>query len=190
MSRIASNASTPTFSGAAASDHTFNLIPFAHNSLQDGRLSHLPWLQAAPDPLTTITWQTWAEISDRDARFLGIKEGDVLLIESSRGSIRALAYPTPAAPHGTVSIPLGQGRRNGSPYATDRPGRESSNVMDILEPNLVAGTESLAWANTWVRVTKTGDSVKVSKFEGIVRAVEQGILPSERIIQTITPPEA
>ncbi len=61
--------------------------------------------------------------------------------------------------------------------------------MDILEPNQVEGTGSLAWSNTWVRVTKTEDSVKVSKFEGIVRAVEVGIFPADRIIRTITPEE-
>ena len=190
FSNLAGEAAPPQFSGAAGSDNTFYLVPFAHNSLQDGQFSHLPWLQATPDPLTTITWQTWAEINDVDARFLGIKEGDLLLIASSQGSIRVLAYPSPAAPHGTISVPLGQGHRSGTEYATDRPGTESSNVLDILEPSQVEGTGSLAWANTWVNVTKTGDSVKVAKFEGIVRAVEIGILPSERIIRTITPEEA
>ena len=189
-SKLASDAATPKFAGAAGSDNTFYLVPFAHNTLQDGQYAHLPWLQAAPDPLTTITWQTWAEINDVDARFLDIKEGDVLLIASSRGSIRVLAYPSPASPTGTISVPLGQGHRYGTEYATDRPGNESANVMEILEPAQVEGTGSLAWANTWVNVTKTGDSVKVAKFEGIVRAVEIGILPSERIIRTITPEEA
>ncbi len=183
LSRIASQAKEPQ----AASAGSFYLTPFAHNSLLDGRNAHLPWLQGTPDPLTTITWQTWVEISDRDARELRVKEGDVLLIESSGGSIRAPAYPTPAVPPGTVSVPLGQGRRHGSEYATDRPGWESSNVMDVLEPNQVEGTGALAWANTQVRISKTGESVKVSKFEGIVRAVEVGILPGERIIRTITP---
>ena len=189
FNRIVSQMAPPTFSGAAPSDHTFNLVPFLHNSLGDGRNGHLPWLQATPDPLTTIAWQTWAEISDVDARFLDIREGDILLLESSHGSIRVLAYPTPAAPHGTVSVPLGQGRRQGSEFATARPGNESANIMDILEPNQVDGTGALAWNNTWVRVTKTGDSVKVAKLEGTVRAVEVGIMPSERIIHTITPEE-
>ena len=63
-------------------------------------------------------------------------------------------------------------------------------MLDILEPAQVEVTGSLAWANTWVNVSKTEDSVKVAKFEGIVRAVEIGILPSERIIQTITPEDA
>ena len=185
FSRIADNAKEPQFSGAGS----FYLTPFAHNSLLDGRNAHLPWLQATPDPLTTITWQTWVEISDQDAKALRVKEGDVILIESSGGSIRVLAYPTPAVPPGTVSVPFGQGRRHGSEYATDRPGRESSNVMDVLEPSRVEQTGALAWANTRVTISKTGDSVKVSKLEGIVRAVEVGNLPGERIIRTITPEE-
>ena len=188
LGRIAAKAQEPQVSGAGASGDTFYLTPFAHNTLLDGRNSHLPWLQGAPDPLTTITWQTWVEISDHDAKRLNIREGDVLLVESAAGSIRVLAYPTPAAPPGTVSIPLGQGRNQGSEYATDRPGWESANVMDVLEPRQVEGTGGLAWASTRVRISKTGDSVKVAKFEGTVRAVEVGILPGERIIQTIAPP--
>ena len=39
-------------------------------------------------------------------------------------------------------------------------------------------------------VRKASGKPKVAKFEGIVRAVEIGILPSERIIQTITPEDA
>ena len=186
---IAGRMTAPVFTGAAPSDHTFNLVPFLHHSILDGRHGHLPWLQATPDPLTTIAWQTWAEISDVDAAFLDVREGDILLVESSGGAIRVLAYPTPAAPHGTISIPLGQGRRQGSEFASARPGTESANVMDILEPNQVDGTGALAWGNTWVRVTKTGESVKVAKFEGTVRAVEVGIQPAERIIHTITPEE-
>ena len=187
LSRIASQAADPQYSGVEPDFGTFYLTPFAHNSLLDGRNSHLPWLQGAPDPLSTITWQTWVEISDQDAKALRVREGDVVLIESSKGSVRVLVYPTPAVPPGTVSIPFGQGRRHGSEYATDRPGIESSNVMDIMETGLVEGTGALAWANTRVKLSKTGDSVKVSKFEGIVRAVEVGIMPGEKIIRTISP---
>jgi anaerobic selenocysteine-containing dehydrogenase len=190
LSRIASQAAEPQYSGAGTGAESFYLTPFSHNSLMDGRNSHLPWLQGAPDPLSTITWQTWVEISDQDARALRVREGDVVLIESSKGSVRVLVYPTPAVPPGTVSVPVGQGRSHGSAYATDRPGIESSNIMDVLEPSQVDGTGALAWANTRVRLSKTGDSVKVSKFEGIVRAVEVGILPGEQIIRTITPEES
>jgi len=187
---IAGKASTPDFEGIGISSDSFYLVPFAHNTLLDGFNGHLPWLQAAPDPLSTVTWQTWAEINDLTADRLGVKEGDIIRIESSKDSIRAVVYPTPAVPLDVVGVPLGQGRRHGSEYATDRPATESSNVMDILETTLVKETGSLAWAGTRVRLSKTGESVSISKLEGDVRAVEIGLTPSEEIIKTIRPENA
>ena len=188
LKTIADNASEPSFAGIrVGSDDSLYLVPFAHNTLLDGYNGHLPWLQAAPDPLSTVTWQTWVELSDATADHLGVKEGDILRIQSSKDSIRAIAYPSPAVPPDTISIPFGQGRKHGSDYATDRNGSESSNVMDILETTTVKGTGSLAWAGTRVRVTKTGESVSISKLEGNVRAEEIGILPTEDIIKTIAP---
>ena len=187
---IASKAEGPEFSGIGMDADSFYLVPFAHNTLLDGYNAHLPWLQAAPDPLSTVTWQTWVELNDTTANRLGVKEGDILRIESSKDSIRAIAYPSPAVPPDTVSIPFGQGRKYGSDYATDRPGNESANVMDILETTTVDGTGSLAWAGTRVRVSKTGESVSISKLEGDARAVEIGLTPAEDIIKTIAPENA
>ena len=184
--RLANQAAEPGFSGSDQTGGSFYLIPFSHNTLLEGQNSHLPWLQAAPDPLSTITWQTWVEINDGDAKEMGLREGDIVRLESSPGlSIRAPVYPSPAVPPGVVSVPLGQGRHSGSEYATGRDDRESSNVMNIVEPSLVEGTGALAWANTMVRVLPTGDSIRVSKLEGQVRAVEVGITTAEQIIQTI-----
>ena len=187
---IANKASDPEFAGTGMGSDSYYLVPFAHNTLLDGYNGHLPWLQSAPDPLTTVTWQTWVELNDSTADRLGVKEGDIVRIESSKDSIRAVVYPTPAAPPNVVSVPLGQGRRHGSGYATDRPGTESSNVMDILETTLVKDTGSLAWAGTRVRLSKTGDSVSISKLEGNARAVEIGLTPAEDIIKTILPDNA
>jgi len=182
---IVAKAAEPSFPGVGLSGDSFYLVPFSHNTLLDGQNAHLPWLQAAPDPLTTIAWQTWVEINDHDAQGMGLREGDLVQVGSSRGSILALVYPTPAVPPKVVCVPLGQGRRSGPDAASGRPGKESANVMSILEPSLVDGTGSLAWANTRVTITPTGNSVKVSKFEGIVRAVEVGVTTGERIIRTI-----
>ena len=187
---IANKASDPEFAGIGLGSDSYYLVPFAHNTLLDGYNGHLPWLQAAPDPLSTVTWQTWVELNDRTASQLGVKEGDIVRIESSKDSIRAVVYPTPAVPPNVVGVPLGQGRRHGSEYATGRVGTESSNVMDILETTLVKDTGSLAWAGTRVRLSKTGDSVSISKLEGDARAVEIGITPAEEIIKTIKPENA
>ena len=186
LRRIAESASEPAFAGYGGAG-TVYLAPFSHNSIQDGELAHLPWLQATPDPVTSVTWQTWAEINDITAAQYGIREGDVVRLESSQGSIRAVAYLNPATPPGVVGVPFGGGRRHGSPWATGRPATESSNVAEILEPTRVAGPLSLAWAGTRVRISGTGESVNISKLEGNARAVEVGLSAAEEIIKTIAP---
>ena len=190
LKSIAGKASDPDFSGIGMDTDSFYLVPFAHNTLMDGYNSHLPWLQSAPDPLSTVTWQTWVEVNDQTADRLELKEGDILRIESSKDFIKAVVYPTPAAPPDVMSVPFGQGRKHGSDYATDRSSNESSNVMDILETTRVEGTGSLAWAGTRVKVSKTGESVSISKLEGDARAVEIGLTPAEDIIKTIAPENA
>ena len=190
LKSIAGKASDPDFSGIGMDADSFYLVPFAHNTLMDGYNSHLPWLQSAPDPLSTVTWQTWVEVNDQTADRLELKEGDILRIESSKDFIKAVVYPTPAAPPDVMSVPFGQGRKHGSDYATDRSSNESSNVMDILETTQVEGTGSLAWAGTRVKVSKTGESVSISKLEGDARAVEIGLTPAEDIIKTIAPENA
>ena len=150
----------PSSSGPAGSG-TFDLVPFASLSLLDGRGAHLPWLQAMTDTLTSAAWQTWAEINHNVAEEMGIKEGDVLRLSSDAGEILALAYPHPGVAPGSVCVPMGQGHAANGRYAEGR----GSNVMDALAPSVDADTGALAWAATRVRVLKTGDWVRLPKFE-------------------------
>ena len=164
----------------------FHLLPFAHNSLGDGSTAHLPWMQALPDPITTITWQTWAEMNSRQAEAMGLREGDVVRIESAAGSITALLYPNPALPPNVLAVPLGQGRRVGSDYATGGDVRESSNVLDLLPAEPTTETGGLAWASVRVKVTATGESLKVAKFEGAFPAREIALGEGEEVIKVTT----
>ena len=163
----------PSFRGPTGAN-TFHLVPFLSNSLLDGRGAHLPWLQAAPDPLTTVTWQTWIEINAGQAREMGLKEGDEVSVESDTGNIKAIVYPHPAVPPGVVSIPVGQGHTPGLRYAMKEGMERGSNPISILALESVKDTGALAWAATKVRVESTGRNVRVSKFEGIVPAFPIG----------------
>ena len=182
LGQVASKAAPPDFSGAASD---FHLVPFAHNTLLDGRNAHIPWAQGAPDPLTTVTWQTWVDINDARARQMGLREGDIVRIESSRDAIMALVYPNPAMPPNVVGVPLGQGRQSGSGYAADRDSRESSNVLGLLDLREVEGSGGLAWASHRVRVVPTGQSMKISKFEGSFPAREVGLTSGEEVFKTV-----
>ena len=187
LGRIAGMAQPPRFSEGGE----MYLLPFAHNSLLDGRNAHIPWDQAAPDPLTSVTWQTWVEINEGTARGLGLREGDVAEIRSSQGSIRAVVYPTPALPPNVVGIPLGQGHQaHGSAYATGGLAGENANVLDLLSVSQVTESGGLAWAANKVSVSGTGESLKISKFEGDFSAREIANTgdpaAGEPIIKTVT----
>ena len=93
----------------APGGRAFNLIPFLSNSIGDGQLAHLPWLQATPDPITTVVWHTWVEINSKTAEEMGISEGDMVLVTAAGNSLEVPAYPHPGVPPDTVSMPIGQG---------------------------------------------------------------------------------
>jgi len=179
LAAVARGEVTPTFLGRTG-QNSFNLVPFLSISLLDGRGAHLPWLQATPDPLTTVTWQTWIEINSRLAEDMGLKEGDVVNVISDRSSIEAVVYPHPAMPPWVVGIPVGQGHTPGVQYATRDGKQRGGNPISILD--FREDMDNLPWAATRVVVQPTGRSVRVSKFEGIVAAYPIGTR-DEDIIQ-------
>ena len=158
------NAVAPATQGTANTDHEYNLVPFSSNALLDGRDAHLPWLQALPDPVTTVTWQTWMEINLKDAKQEDLKLGDVVelsVVGAESGTILALAYPHPAIPPGTVAVPLGQGHTSPLQYSNGK----GANVLSFLPVRHEGETQSLAWAANRVRIRKSGDRMRITKFE-------------------------
>mgnify|MGYP001607730681 CR=1 FL=1 len=174
-SRLDMDGAGASFQGDEA-EYPLYLVPFSSSSLREGQGAHLPWLQALPDPVTTVGWQTWVEISRATARELGIEEGDIVSVESPAGTLEAPAYSHPALPPGIVAIPLGQGHTAYGQYASQR----GSNPMSILAPAVDKGTGALAWAATRVRLRKTGRSLALPKFEGPVEAF---LLPESELFQ-------
>ena len=182
LAKIASRAAPANLVGSG----DFQLLPYEHHTVRDGRNAHLPWAQSTPDPLTTVTWQTWVDINEKQGKVMGLREGDVVNISTSAGSIQALVYLNPGTPPGVASVPMGGGRRLGSDYATDRDARESSNVISILEPIPVDRSGGLAWSSTRCSITPTGDSMAVSKMEGDYTSREVGEHPAEQVYKSVS----
>jgi len=138
-------------------EYPYHLHLFMNPLLGDGRGASIPWLQGAPDPMTTISWQTWVELNPVTAEELGIETGDVLRVSSPFGTLEAPAYIYPAIRPDTIAIPLGQGHSDFGRYARDR----GANPVRLLG----ADGDNLMWSNVRVQIERTGDEKALARFE-------------------------
>jgi menaquinone reductase, molybdopterin-binding-like subunit len=141
----------PQFAGDAQQFPMY-FQPFVSPAFLDGSVAHLPWLQEMPDPTTSAMWSSWVEINPGTAATLGISQGDVVEITSPRGSLRTAAVITPGIAPDLLAMPVGQGHRTFTRYASGR----GENPIEILAPMSEAVTGAPAWAATRVRIARVG----------------------------------
>ena len=151
----------PSFSGDAA-QFPLRLVPFETVSVGMGAEAVNPWLQAAPDPLTTVTWTTWVEINPHTAEELGLKRGDLVDVVTPTGEkIRAGIYDSPVVPPDVIGVPVGGGREQGGRWDVG----QGANVLSILSPQVDSATGALAWAATRAKLQKVGKNRELPTFE-------------------------
>ena len=135
------------------------LVTFPHSYYGDGRGAALPWMQEIPDPVTKLSWNSWAEISFAKAKELDVVFGDVLTIDTGTGSFDVSVFPRGGVREDIVAIPIGQGHTVGH-YASmagdGEPGvARGVNVAAIL-PTALDEAGGQAYLSTRATVTKTG----------------------------------
>jgi len=145
---------------AEGAKFNYQLVPSARLGMWDGRHANLPWLQEAPDQISKVVWDSWAEIHPTTAAKLGIKHGDYIKVESEHGSVTVQAVVIKAVHPDVIAIPLGQGHEEYGRYAKGR----GVNPLKILNPVAEAKTGSLAMYATRVSVTPTGHSDAVVRL--------------------------
>ena len=155
-------------SGGASEEHL--LIAFPSTALYDGRGANKPWLQELPDPVSKITWHGWVEVHPDTAARWQVANGDILLLTSPHGAVRAPAWITPGVRPDVLAVPTGQGHKAYGRYAKDR----SFNAFELLSDQPTDfGGRAFAVA---VTVTKTGDHRRLATVEGDAREQGQGII--------------
>jgi len=93
-------------------------------------------------------WQTWAEVATETAHELDLADGDVVAVESDRGSIEAVVRVHPAAVPGTVHVPLGLGHDQPLGVAENI----GSNPIEIIDPIRDSLSGALSLTSSRVRL--------------------------------------
>jgi len=156
-------------------EYPYILYPYLSTLLSDGRGASQPWLQEAPDPMTTATWATWVEIIPETAKALGLERDDVVKLITPTSIIVAIVYPYAGVRPDVVAVPIGQGHAAYGRYAKN----QGANVAAILSPKLSSDGE-LAWGATRVKLEKLGSRRILPVIEnnvGVDAANEYGHFP-------------
>jgi anaerobic selenocysteine-containing dehydrogenase len=113
--------------------------------------AHLPWLQELPDTLTTAMWGTWVEINPATAARLGVKQGDIVRLESPAGALEAPALLYPGLRPEMLAMPIGQGHTAGTRYERGR----GVNPLRLVTGAFDRDSGVLATGATRVRLERT-----------------------------------
>lgn len=160
------------------------LVAFPHSYYGDGRGAALPWMQEIPDPVTKLSWNSWAEISFAKAKELGVVFGDVISIDTGIGSIEVSVLPRGGIRDDVVAIPIGQGHTVGH-YASmagdDQPGvARGANVAAVL-PAALDEAGGQAYLSTKASVTKTGRFRRLAMSQWTDNQRKRGLAPEVSI---------
>jgi Fe-S-cluster-containing dehydrogenase component len=112
------------------------LLAHPHPLLGDGADANLPWLQEVVDPVTKVSWTSWAEIHPDVAEKLGVERGDLVEVTTPAGSVEVPVVPRGGVRKDVVAIAIGRGQTVGfyaSGTVDGRPGeRRGVNALDLL----------------------------------------------------------
>jgi anaerobic selenocysteine-containing dehydrogenase len=147
--------------GDETADYPYRLLLYPSIALFDGRGANKSWLQETPDPMTTVAWQTWIEISAHTAEELGVEDNDVVNVVSPVGEVPAIVYVYPAISDEVVAMPIGRGHQDYGRFAAGK----GSNPMQVLVPEVDESTGGLAWGATRVRIEPTGEQQELARIE-------------------------
>jgi len=93
-------------------------IAFASDpKMYDGRFANSVWLQELPHPITKLTWDNAAMVSEATAKALNLEDGDVVEINYRDRRIDAPILRVPGHADDVVTLPLGYGRTGGEKVA-------------------------------------------------------------------------
>jgi molybdopterin-containing oxidoreductase family iron-sulfur binding subunit len=144
----------------SANSNSFIAVPSIR--FFDGRGANKPWLAEIPDPITKIAWQTPVIAHSKTLAQYGLKQGDVVSLQSKWGKINAPVYESSSVIPGVLLMSIGQGHEGYGRYAENA----GLNPLQMLSPTVqkISGAPFSSVNN--VSIAKTGEFIKLAHTDG------------------------
>jgi anaerobic selenocysteine-containing dehydrogenase len=139
----------PRFVGDAK-QFPLTLVTYKTIMHAEGRGTNSPWAIAAYAPYARWGWRNWVEIHPEKAAELGIKTGDIVVVESVNGRLMAGAVVRETSSLNVVAMPFGIGRSAYGRWAS----KTGVNVNEIVAEEREYLSGSAGFFSTHVRVYK------------------------------------
>jgi len=101
-------------------EYPFHLIPYVPITAAEGRGANQPFLQEIYGPHLKERWNSWIEINPETGKAMGIKDGDLIWVESPVRKLKGKARLFPGTNPKCIHIPYGQGHRAYGRWAKGR----------------------------------------------------------------------
>src|SRR5690606_18294593 len=90
----------------------FTLFIKENYTLGDGRFAHNGWLQELPHPISKITWDNYAALSEKTCKDLGLKDNDLIEISVDDRKLTLPVFMQAGTADNVVVVESGFGRTN------------------------------------------------------------------------------
>ena len=146
------------------------LVLYPTVGLRAGATAHNPWLQELPDPITKITWDNYASLSEAKAAELGVEEGDVVRVTAFETSVELPVVVQRGQHDEVVAIALGYGRKGTDRFSKVGPEwwegkptvHEGETVGVNAAPLLSFVNGSLRYSTSGARIEVVGRKVELA----------------------------
>lgn len=88
-------------------------VVFYTGNVHDGRFGNIGWLQELPDPITKITWDNAALMSQKTADKLGVSNNQMVELQYEGRKVQIPAWICPGHADDSIAVALGYGRTAG-----------------------------------------------------------------------------
>jgi thiosulfate reductase / polysulfide reductase chain A len=131
-------------------EYPFHLINYKLMTMAEGRGANQPYLQEIIGPHLYEKWDSWVEINPETAQEMGIKDGELIWVESPAGKLKSKARLFPGTHPKCIHIPYGQGHKAYGRWAKGR----GINPNDLLVREYDHLGGFVSYSSTRVKVYK------------------------------------